>query len=78
MDFHFARLTAFLANVLRNEDKQPEPFSYKDFLVDWNALWEAIATEPDPELTVEEEQVRNENLLSKVVALNTWFGGTTA
>lgn len=71
-------MTSFIANLVRDEHKHPEPFTSKDFMVDWNELWNAVGEQPATELTDEEELVRTELLAGKVLALNTWFGGTSA
>lgn len=77
MDLLFARMTAFIANLVRNEDKHPEPYTTKDFQIDWEELWKEVS-QPPAALTEEEELARSEGLLGKVMAINTIFGGTTA
>jgi hypothetical protein len=69
-------MTSFIANIVRNEDKRPEPYEYKDFLIDWVGLWESIGTEEILEPPEEDVQALNQALLGKVIDINTWFGGT--
>jgi hypothetical protein len=67
-------LTAFLANIVRDEKKHPDEYSFQDFLVNWDDLWDTIARQ-EPELTEEEELARTESLLSKATAITAMFGG---
>lgn len=70
-------MTAFLANIVRDDKRRLEPYTVGDFMPDWNAAWDAVSklsTAPEP-LTDEEEYLRTEALAGKVINLNTWFGG---
>ena len=44
--------------------------------MDWNEVWEVVAKQSDPEPTEEEELMRNEALLSKVMDITAMFGGS--
>jgi hypothetical protein len=59
---------------VRDEKKQAEPYTYKDFLVNWDDLWDTVAS-TEPELSEEEDLERTEALLSKANAITAMFGG---
>jgi hypothetical protein len=69
-------MTAFLANMVRDDRKHPDPYTHKDFMIDWEEVWRAVAgPEEEPELSAEELEQTNQNLYSKVLAANILFGG---
>ena len=74
LDLLFARLSALVANVWTS--KRAEPFTAKDFLPAWEEHWKAVLTPESTELSPEEESERTVALAGKIVAINTWFGGT--
>jgi len=69
-------MTAFLANVVRDDKKHPDPYTTSDFQIDWEDVWKAVGSpQEEPEPTEEEVVAKNVALFDKVMALNTWFGG---
>jgi hypothetical protein len=59
---------------VRDDKKQAEPYTYRDFLVNWDDLWSAVGA-PSEELTEEEDLTRTQNLLDKASRITAIFGG---
>jgi hypothetical protein len=77
LDLLFARMTAFLANLVRDEKKHSEPFTATDFMPDWEEVWNRAVVRPpaDTLLTDEEELARSNVLASKVLLAQALFTG---
>jgi len=76
LDILFARLTAFLANMIRDEHKRLDPYTAGDFMIDWSEVWESVLETVDPRIDDDEvAKATTEALAVKVSSLNVWFGG---
>lgn len=75
LDFLFARLITLVANIVRDEKKHREPYVPKDFMPEWNDVWDALLEAQAQKSGEEEDAELTEVVASKVMALNEWFGG---